>query len=181
MNAKVKIQLPEQAVPFYNSKKLLDAYSIALETTTKIQTLITQISKNVVFLKSAYVNELHPYTFAELESLISIASYLSEDFSNTFDVGLEKYRNSITECDAADLLEPYGLAHEVSTWLLTIIYQIKDELIIVKKSSTTLCDAVFTSLENLINIAEYLSDNHRNTFKIECEKYEAEFEVSKNG
>lgn len=181
MNAKVQIQLPEQSVPFYNAKKLLDAYSIALETTTKIQTLITRISKNVVFLKSAYVNELHPNTFTELESLISIASYLSEDFGNSFDVGLEKYRNSVTECDAGDLLEAYGLAREISTWLSTIIYQIKDELIAVKKSSTALCDAVFASLENLINIADYLSDNHRNTFKIECEKYEAEWETSKNG
>ena len=57
----------------------------------------------------------------------------------------------------------------------------KDELITVKKSSTALCDAVFAGLENLINIADYLSDNHRNTFKIEFEKYEAEWEASKNG
>lgn len=180
MNAKVQIQLSEQSVPFYGAKKLLDAYAIAFETTTQIQTLIDRIDKNVVFLKSTHVNELHQNAFTELESLISIARYLAEDFSNTFDVELEKYKNSVTECDAGDLLEVYGLAHEVSTWLSTTIYQIKDELITVKKSSTALCDAVFTSLENLINIADYLSDNHRNTFKIELEKYEAEWEASKN-
>lgn len=183
MNAKVKIQLSEQLVPFYSSKKLLDAYAIALETTSQIQTLIDRIGKSVVFLKSSHVVELHQNAFTELESILSITRYLSDDFSNTFDVGLEKYKNTITEteCDAGDLLEPYGLAYEVFTWLSTLIYQMKEELIVIKKSSTALCDAVFASLENLIMIADYLSDNHRNTFKIECEKYEMEWEATKNG
>ncbi|MFV5467645.1 hypothetical protein [Acinetobacter towneri] len=183
MNAKVKIQSPEQLIPFYSTKKLLDAYAIALETTTQIQTLIGRIGKSVVFLKSTHVNELHPSAFTELESLLSIARYLSDDFSNTFDIELEKYKSSVTEtgCDAGDLLEPYGLAYEVFTWLSTLIYQMKDELSAVKKSSAALCDAVFAGLENLINIADYLSDNHRNTFKIEFEKFEAEWEATKNG
>ena len=182
MNAKVQIQLSEQLVPFYSSKKILDAYAIALETTTQIQTLINRIGKSIVFLKSAHVNELHPNTFTELESLLSIARHLSDDFSNTFDVEIERCKHSVTEtgCDAGDLLEPYGLAYEIFTWLSTLIYQLKDELITVKKSSTALCDAVFAGLENLINIADYLSENHRNTFKIELEKYEAEWEATKN-
>ena len=182
MNAKVQIQLQEQLVPFYSSKKLLDAYAIALETTSQIQTLIDRIGKSIVFLKSAHVNELHASTFTELESLLSIARHLSDDFSNIFDIGLEKYKKSVTEteCDAGDLLEPYGLAYEVFTWLSTLIYQMKDELITVKKSSTALCGAVFAGLENLINIADYLSDSHRNTFKIECEKYEMQWEATKN-
>ena len=178
MNAKVKIS--EQLVPFYSAKQLSDAYAIAIETTAQIQTLIGRISKNVVFLKSRYKNDVHANTFAELESLISIAQYLSDEFSNTFDVQNEKHQNIITECDAGDLLEIYSLAHEVHTWFSSTIYEIKDELSAVKKSSTELCDAVFASIENLINIADYLSDNHRNTFKIECEKYELEWEVSKN-
>ena len=183
MNAKVQIQLSEQSVPFYGAKKLLDAYAIAFETTTQIQTLIDRIGKSIVFLKSAHVNELHPSTFTELENLLSIARYLSEDFSNTFDVGLEKYKYSVTEtgCDAGDLLDPYGLAYEVFTWLSTLIYQMKDELTTVKQTSTALCDAVFAGLENLINIADYLSDNHKNTFKIEFEKFEAAWEATKNG
>ncbi|WP_180110429.1 hypothetical protein [Acinetobacter sp. YH12098] len=180
MNAKVKIS--EQLVPFYSSKKLLDAYVIALETTSQVQTLIDRIGKSIVFLKSAHVNELHASAFTELESLLSIARHLSDDFSNSFDIGLEEYKNSVTEteCDAGDLLEPYGLAYEVFTWFSTLIYQMKDELKAIKKSSTDLCDAVFASLESLINIADYLSDSHRNTFKIEFEKYEAEWEATKN-
>lgn len=181
MNAKVKIS--EQLVPFYSTTKLLDAYTIAFETTTQIKTLIGQIGKSVVFLKSTHVNEIHPSAFTELESLLSIARHLSDDFNNTFDIELEKYQSSVTEtgCDASDLLEPYGLAYEVFTWLSTLIYQMKDELNAVKESSTDLCDAVFAGLENLINIADYLSDNHRNTFKIEFEKFEAEWEATKNG
>jgi hypothetical protein len=181
MNAKANFQLSEQSVLFHNAKKLLDAYSIALETTTQIQTLIIRISKNIVFLKSRFENDVHPNTFAELESLISITRYLTDEFNNTFDVQCEKYQNSVTECDAGDLLEVYGLAHEVHTWFSSTIYEIKDELCTIKNSSTALCDSVFASLENLINIADYLSDNHRNTFKIECDKYQAEWETVKNG
>ena len=178
MNAKVKIS--QQLVPFYSATDVINAYSLAFETTSQIQTLISRISKNVVFLKSTYKNDVRVNTFDELESLISIARYLTDEFNNTLDVQNEKYQNIVTECDAGDLLEVYSLAHEVHTWFSSTIYEIKDELSAVKKSSTELCDAVFASIENLINIADYLSDNHRNTFKIECEKYELEWEASKN-
>jgi hypothetical protein len=178
MNAKVKIS--EQIVPFYSAADVISAYSLALDTTTQIQTLIDRIRKNVVFLKSTYKNEVRVNTFDELESLISIARYLSDDFSNTFDVQCEKHQNIVVECDAGDLLEVYSLAHEIHSWLSSTIYEMKVELSAIKKSSTALCDAVFASVENLINIADYLSDNYRNTFKIEFEKYEAEWEASKN-
>ena len=72
------------------------------------------------------------------------------------------------------------MAHEFFNWLSSLIFQIKDELRTVKQTSKALCDAVFESLENLINIADYYSDNQRNTFKIEFEKYEAEWEALKN-
>ena len=183
MNAKVQIQFPEQSIPFYTHTQLLDAHTIVLETTTTIQTLIDRIDKSITFLKTSYENVLHPSTFTELESLISIARYLSNDFCNTFDVQLENYKNSVTEtkCDAGGFLDLYGLAHEFFNWLSSLIFQIKDELRTVKQTSKALCDAVFASLENLINIADYYSDNHRNTFKIEFEKFEAEWEATKNG
>ena len=182
MNAKVNFQSSEQLIPFYSVVHMLDAYSLAFETTAQIQVLINRISKETTRIKKVAQES---NVFTELESLISVAEYLADNHSNTLDVEREKYqnalKNSAVQYDAGDLLEPYGLAHEISTWLSTIIHQIKDELIAVKKSSTALCDAVFASLENLINIADYLSDNHRNTFKIECEKYEAEWEATKNG
>ena len=185
MNAKVQISLSKQ-IPLYRTINMVDAYSLAFNTTTQTQVLISCISKETIRLKSLeQENSAVPHSFTVLESLISIAEDLAANYCNIFDVEHDKYKNGLNnsniQYDAGDLLEPYGLAHEVSTWLSTLIFQMKDELITVKKSSTALCDAVFTGLENLINIADYLSDNHRNTFKIELEKYEAEWEASKNG
>lgn len=185
MNAKVQISLSKQ-IPLYRTINMVDAYSLAFNTTTQTQVLISCISKETIRLKSLeQENSAVPHSFTVLESLISIAEDLAANYCNIFDVEHDKYKNGLNssdiQYDAGDLLEPYGLAYEVSTWLFTLIFQIKDELITVKKSSTALCDAVFAGLENLINIADYLSDNHRNTFKIEFEKYEAEWEASKNG
>ncbi len=129
-----------------------------LETTTSIQTLIDRIDKSITFLKTSYENVLHPSTFTELESLISIARYLSNDFCNTFDVQLENYKNSVTEtkCDAGGFLDLYGLAHEFFNWLSYFNFSNKRyELRTVKQTSKALCDAVFASLENLINLADY--------------------------
>ena len=184
MNAKVNFS--EQSIPLYRAINMVDAYSLAFNTTTQTQVLISCISKETIRLKSLeQENSAVPHSFTVLESLISIAEDLATNYCNIFDVEHDKYKNGLNnsniQYDAGDLLEPYGLAHEVSTWLSTLIFQMKDELITVKKSSTALCDAVFAGLENLINIADYLSDNHRNTFKIEFEKYEAEWEASKNG
>ena len=185
MNAKVQISLSKQ-IPLYRTINMVDAYSLAFNTTTQTQVLISCISKETIRLKSLeQENSAVPHSFTVLESLISIAEDLAANYCNIFDVEHDKYKNGLNnsniQYDAGDLLEPYGLAHEVSTWLSTLIFQMKDELITVKKSSTALCDAVFAGLENLINIADYLSDNHRNTFKIECDKYQAEWETVKNG
>ena len=180
MNAKVKF--PEQLIPFYSAVNLLDAYSLAFETTSQIQVLINRISKETTRIKKvAQENNV----FTELESLISVAEYLADNHSNTLDVEREKYQNALknsgVQYDAGDLFEAYSLAHEVSSWLSTILYQIKDELFTVKEKSTALCNAIFASLERLIHIAEYLADNHSNTFDVEREKYEAEWEATKNG
>ena len=184
MNAKVQISLSKQ-IPLYRAINMVDAYSLAFNTTTQTQVLISCISKETIRLKSLeQENSSVPHSFTKLESLISVSEYLAANYCNTFDSEHEKYKKSLNssdiQYDAGDLLEPYGLAYEVSTWLSTLIFQIKDELITVKDSSRVLCDAVFASLESLINIADYLSDNHRNTFKIEFEKYDAEWEASKN-
>lgn len=180
-----KVNFSEQSIPLYRTPQMVDAYSLAFSTNTQIQVLISCISKETVRIKDLERKNCPvPHSFTVLESLISIAEDLATNYCNTFDVEHEKYKNGLNssdnQYDAGDLLEPYGLAYEVSTWLSTLIYQMKDELITVKKSSTTLCDAVFAGLENLINIADYLSDSHRNTFKIEFEKYEAEWEATKN-
>lgn len=185
MNAKVNFQLSQQ-IPLYRTIHMLDAYSLAFSTTTQIEVLISCISKETVRIKClGQENSAVPHSFTKLESLISVAEYLAANYCNTFDVEHEKYKNELNssdiQYDAGDLLELYGLSYEVSTWLSTLIYQMKDELITVKESSKVLCDAVFASLENLINIADYLSDNHRNTFKIEFDKYEIQWEASKNG
>ena len=174
MNAKVKF--PEQLIPFYSAVNLLDAYSLAFETTCQIQVLINRISKETTRIKKvAQENNV----FTELESLISVAEYLADNHSNTLDVEREKYQNALknsgVQYDAGDLFEAYSLAHEVSSWLSTILYQIKDELFTVKEKSTALCNAIFASLERLIHIAEYLADNHSNTFDVEREKYEMEW------
>ncbi|TCB52662.1 hypothetical protein E0H80_02155 [Acinetobacter sp. ANC 4779] len=179
MNAKVKF--PEQLLPFYSAVNLFDAYSLAFETTSQIQVLINRISKETARIKKvAQENNV----FTELESLISVAEYLADNHSNTLDVEREKYQNALknssVQYDAGDLLEAYSLAHEASSWLSTILYQIKDELFTVKEKSTALCNAIFASLERLIYIAEYLADNHSNTFDVECKKYEAEWETVKN-
>ena len=185
MNAKVQISLSKQ-IPLYRTINMVDAYSLAFNTTTQTQVLISCISKETIRLKSLeQENSSVPHSFTKLESLISVAEYLAANHSNTFDVEREKYQNALKnsgiQYDAGDLFEAYSLAHETSSWLGTILYQIKDELLTVKENSKVLCNAIFASLERLIFIAEYLADNHSNTFDVECKKYEAEWETVKNG
>jgi hypothetical protein len=186
MNAKVNFQLSEQLIPFYTAVDLLGAYSLAFETTAQIQVLISRISKETIRIKKLEQKDsAAPHSLTELENLISVAEYLAANHSNTFDVEREKYQNALKnsgiQYDAGDLFEAYSLAHETSSWLGTILYQIKDELLTVKENSKVLCNAIFASLERLIFIAEYLADNHSNTFDVECKKYEAEWETVKNG
>lgn len=182
MNAKVNFQSPQQLIHFYSTVNLLDAYSLAFEATSQIQVLVNRIRKETTRIKKvAQENNV----FTEFESLISVAEYLADYHCNTFDVEREKYQNVVKnsgiQYDAGDLFEAYSLAHETSSWLNTILYQIKDELFTVKEKTTALCNPIFASLERLIFIAEYLANNHSNTFDVEREKYETEWETVKNG
>lgn len=186
MNAKVQIQLLEQLIPFYSTVDMLDAYSLAFETTSQLQTLINQIRKSTVQIKIyAEESNIHSDVFSELESLISISQHLSENHNNTFDVEREKYQSefdlSNTQYDAGDLFNAYSLAHEATLWLQTMFYQIKHEAEAIKQKTIKLGSGIFTNLERLIHIAEYLADSYSDTLNTEREKYEVEWEVIKNG
>lgn len=188
MNAKVKIQFPEQLIQFYSTVDMLDAYSLAFETTSQLQTLINQIRKSTVQIKIyAQESNIHSDVFSELESLISISQYLSENHNNTFDVEREKYQSefdlSNAQYDAGDLFNAYSLAHEATLWLQTMFYQIKNEAEAIKQKIIKLGigSGIFTNLERLIHIADYLADSYSDTLNTEREKYEVEWEVIKNG
>ena len=186
MNAKVNFQLSEHLIPFYSTVDMLDAYSLAFETTSQLQTLINQITKSTSQIKIyAQESNIHACIFSELESLTSISQYLSENQVNTFDVEREKYQSesnvSNAQYDAGDLFNAYSLAHEATLWLQTMFYQIKNEAEAIKQETIKLGSGIFTNLERLIHIAEYLSDNHANTINTERENYEAEWEATANG
>jgi len=186
MNAKVQIQFPEQLIPFYSTVDMLDAYSLAFETTSQLQTLINQIRKSTAQIKIyAQESNIHSDVFSELESLISISQHLSENHNNTFDVEREKYQSefdlSNAQYDAGDLFNAYSLAHEATLWLQTMFYQIKNEAEAIKQKIIKLGSGIFTNLERLIHIADYLADSYSDTLNTEREKYEVEWEVIKNG
>ena len=165
---------------------MVDAYSLAFNTTTQTQVLISCISKETIRLKSLeQENSSVPHSFTKLESLISVAEYLAANHSNTFDVEREKYQNefdlSNAQYDAGDLFSAYSLAHEATLWLQTMFYQIKNEAEAIKQKIIKLGSGIFTNLERLIHIAEYLADSYSDTLNTEREKYEVEWEVIKNG
>lgn len=184
MNAKVKIQFPEKLISFYSSADIISAYSLAFETATQLRTLTNQISKSTAYVK-AYVqeNKVDSSIFAELENLIIITHQLTDNQADTYKRELNRHTHKPDDkYDAGDLFDAYSLAHENTSWLETMFYQIKNEVEVVKetiKQSTH--DAVFTTLERLIHIAAYLAESQANTFDIEREKYEAEWETVKNG
>ncbi|WOQ36985.1 hypothetical protein [Acinetobacter soli] len=184
MNAKVNIQFPEKS--FYSAINILDAYSLALDSTTQLKVLISRINKETQqLIEVEQKSNSTPHSFTDVKSLISVAEYLAESYTNIFDSEYEKYKNASkninVKFDAADLSEAYGLAHEISSWFGTLLYQIKDELLTIKENSKVLCDAVFASLKRLIDIADFLSESLSNTFQREFEKYDSEWEASKNG
>lgn len=184
MNAKVNIQFPEKS--FYSAINILDAYSLALDSTTQLKVLISRINKETQqLIEVEQKSSSTPHSFTDIKSLISVAEYLAESYTNIFDSEYEKYKNASkninVKFDAADLSEAYGLAHEISSWFGTLLYQIKDELLTIKENSKVLCDAVFASLKRLIDIADFLSESFSNTFQREFEKYDSEWEASKNG
>lgn len=184
MNAKVNIQLQEQLVPFYNLTNLLNAYKLVYETATQLRTLLNQISKSASFVKTyAEEHNLDNSIFTEVENLIAISLQLSNSHANVCSAEIKRHRQEpYDQYDAGDLSDAYALAHENTTWLETLISKIRLEVKLVKEAvKDVIHSTVFATLENLINIAEHFAEMNVNTFSIESEKYEAEFEVSKNG
>lgn len=184
MNAKVNIQLPEQLVPFYSATNYLNAYKIAYETATQLRTLLNQISKSAIFVKTyAEEHNLDNSIFIEVENLIAISLQLSNSHADICSAEIKRHRQApYDQYDAGDLNEVYALAHEYTTWLETIISKIRIEVKLVKEAvKDVFHSTVFATLEHLINIAEYLAENNVNNFSIESKKYEAEWEASKNG
>ena len=107
MNAKVQISLSKQ-IPLYRTINMVDAYSLAFNTTTQTQVLISCISKETIRLKSLeQENSAVPHSFTVLESLISIAEDLAANYCNIFDVEHDKYKNGL--CTRQISQNPYPI------------------------------------------------------------------------
>lgn len=185
MNAKVNFQLPEQLIPFYSVVDIISAYSLASETATQLRTLANQISKATAFVK-AFVEKndrADSSAFAELENLIIISQQLANSQVDIYGLELKRHQQEPDDhYNAGDLHDAYSLAYENTSWLETMFYQVKDEVEVVKEAiKQNTHGAVFATLERLIHIAAYWAESHSNTFDIEREKYEAEWEATKNG
>lgn len=183
MNAKVNFQLPEQLIPFYSAADALNAYMLASEATAQLRTLINQISKSTAQIKAhAHDNNVSKTVFSELENLISVSKLLADSQVGTYNLEFKRHtEESHDQYDAGDLLDAYSLSYENTSWLQTMLYQINDEATAIKEGSFNLADALFATLDRLIHIALYLADSHSNTFDVEREKYESEWETIKNG
>ncbi len=185
MNAKVQIQFPEHSIPFYSVADIISAYSLASETSTQVRTLANQISKATAFVK-AFVEKndrADSSAFAELENLIIISQQLANSQVDIYGLELKRHQQEPDDhYNAGDLHDAYSLAYENTSWLETMFYQVKDEVEVVKEAiKQNTHGAVFATLERLIHIAAYWAESHSNTFDIEREKYEAEWEATKNG
>ena len=184
MNAKVNFQLPEQLIPFYSAADALNAYMLASESIAQLRTLINQISKSTAQIKAyAHDNNASQAVFSELENLISVSKLLADSQVDTYNLEFKRHtKESHDQYDAGDLFNTYSLAYENTSWLQTMFYQIKDEAEIVKDTvKQNIHSAVFGGLDNLIHIAEYLAESKTNSFDVEREKYELQWEASKNG
>lgn len=184
MNAKVQIQLPEQLIPYYTAADIIQSYSSAFETTTQIKTLINRIDKATAQIKIfAQEENAECALFSELESLIAITKDLANCQLDTFKLECKRHNESNQDqYDAGDLLDAYSLAFETTSWLETMLSQIKDEACQIKEELEKhgISSAVFTNLEKIISIAEYLAQSQANAFDVEREKYENQWEASKN-
>ncbi len=185
MNAKVQIQFPEQLIPFYSTADAINAYSLASEAATQLRTLANQINKATAFVK-AFIQQndrADSSAFAELENLIIISQQLANSQADTYSLELKRHQQEPDDhYNAGDLHDAYSLAYENTSWLETMFYQVKDEVEVVKEAiKQNTHGAVFATLERLIHIAAYWAESHSNTFDIEREKYEAEWEATKNG
>ena len=184
MNAKVQIQLQEQLVPFYTATNLLNAYALAYEVATQPRTLINQIGKAATFVKTyAEERSFDNSIFTEIENLIAISLQLSNSHADICSAEINRHRQApYDQYDAGDLFGAYSLAQENTSWLETLISQIKIEVELSKETvKDVIHSAVFAPLEHLINIAEYLAETNVGTFSTESEKYESEWEATKNG
>ncbi|MDO7476110.1 hypothetical protein Q5X68_10110 [Acinetobacter baumannii] len=184
MNAKVQIQLQEQLVPFYTATDYLNAYKIAYETATQLRTLLNQISKTAAFVKDyAERHDFDSSLFTESENLIAISLQLSHSYVDIYSAEINRHRQEpYDRYDAGDLFGAYSLAQENTAWLETLISQIQIEVELSKEAvKDAIHSGVFTTLEHLINIAEFFAEANVNTFSTESEKFESEWEASKNG
>mgnify|MGYP000960410470 CR=1 FL=1 len=77
----------------YSAGDLHDAYSLAYENTSWLETMFYQIKDEVEVVKEAIKQSIYGAVFATLERLIHIAAYWAESHSNTFDVENEKYKS----------------------------------------------------------------------------------------
>ena len=185
MNAKVQIQFSEHSIPFYSAADIISAYSLASETATQVRTLANQISKATAFVK-AFVEKndrADSSAFAELENLIIISQQLANNQADTYSLELKRHQQEPDDhYNAGDLHDAYSLAYENTSWLETMFYQAKDEVEVIKEAiKQNTHGAVFATLERLIHIAAYWAESHSNTFDIERENYEIQWEATKNG
>ncbi|ENW86646.1 hypothetical protein F906_01705 [Acinetobacter pseudolwoffii] len=185
MNAKVQIQFPEQSIPFYSADDVLTFYSLAFDATVQIRTLVNQISKSIIKIKSAaHENKADNPIFTELENLIKVSLYLTNSQADAYSLEQQRYQKEFdAQCDAGDLLDAHSLVFTNMVWLSTMLGQIKQETAQLKDELTKkgFHLACFYSLEGLIEICEYLLEEQVNTSDSERENYEIQWEATKNG
>lgn len=75
----------------YDAGDLYDAYSLAYENTSWLETMFYQVKDEVEVVKEAIKQNTHGAVFATVERLIHIAAYWAESHSNTLDIEREKY------------------------------------------------------------------------------------------
>lgn len=75
----------------YDVGDLFDAYSLAYENASWLETMFYQIKDEVEVIKETIKQSTHGTVFGTLEHLIHIATYLAENRRNSFDVEREKY------------------------------------------------------------------------------------------
>lgn len=183
MNAKVKIST--QPIPFYAAPDALNAYTAALNVAVQIRTLINQITKSAIQVKGCAVNSgINPTVFSELENITSIGKLLVDSQISTYEIECNRHQDhkkQYKEYDAGDLFDAFSLAYENTAWLQTLFCQAINETELAKAiCEQSIHSATFSNLEHLIRITEHVLDIHTNTFNVEREKYEIEWEATKN-
>ncbi|OTG98938.1 hypothetical protein [Acinetobacter sp. ANC 4973] len=90
-------------------------------------------------------------------------------------------KNTPKTYDAGDLHDTYALVYENTSWLYTLLGQIKKEVEEVKQSvaKKDVYPAAFANLERLINLSEYLAESHTDSYDVDRERYLKEWEANK--